>query len=158
MTGAAYLLFSPHMGGMGWRFFLLTGSVPLVIIPLILAKVSDVKTFKNEKRPAINMKEYLGVLVRASLVISGMFFSYYSIFAIYPDFIENLGTPSSLVGEIMFVSNIALAISFVVFGRLADRIGKRKLIIGGVIGEMIGVPLMLPLLHVFQNYPSMVAG
>lgn len=158
LTGVAYLLFSSHMGGMGWRFFLLTGSAPLVVIPLILAKVSDVKTFKTKEKQTINVKEYLGVLVRASLVISGMFFSYYSIFAIYPDFMESLGTPSSLVGEIMFASNIALAISFVVFGRLADNVGKRKLIIGGVIGEMIGVPLMLPLLHVFQNYPSMVTG
>ncbi len=158
LTGVAYLVFSPHMSGMGWRLFLLTGSIPLIVIPLILAKVTDVKSFSRKESQKVKVKEYAGVLLRASLVISGMFFSYYSIFSIYPDFVESLGMPKPLVGEIMFVSNMALAVSFIVFGRLADSLGKRKLIIGGVIGEMIGVPFMLPLLHGLEVFPSMIAG
>jgi SHS family lactate transporter-like MFS transporter len=158
MTGISFLVFSPHMAGLGWRLFLLTGSVPLIVIPLILSKVSDVKTFSKKAETKVNVKEYIGVLIRASLVISGMFFSYYSVFAVYPDFVESLGISKSLVGEIMFASNMALAVSFIVFGRVADYISKRKLIIIGVVGEMIGIPMMLPLIHFLQTFSFMVIG
>ena len=146
LTGVAYIFLYNN-----WRLFLLTGSIPLILIPYIMAKVSDV--VKPTKRSVkVNVKPYLGVIIRATIVIAGMFFSYYSIFAVYPEFLSAIGISSSLVGILMTVSNVALAISFIVFGRASDTISKRTLIIGGVIGEMIGLPLML---NVIKGYVAL---
>ncbi|MDT7873131.1 MAG: MFS transporter [Sulfolobaceae archaeon] len=140
LTGLAYLYLHED-----WRLFLLTGSLPLILIPYIITKVSDVTTFTKKRK--ITVKPYLSVIIRSTIVIAGMFFSYYSIFAVYPEFLSSIGISDKLVGVLMTVSNIALGISFIVFGRASDVISKRSLIIVGVIGEMIGLPLMLDIIH-----------
>ncbi|MCY0882828.1 MAG: MFS transporter, partial [Acidianus infernus] len=113
--------------------------------PYIILKVTDVKVSRKTISNT-NVKEYTKILIRASIVISGMFFSYYSIFAVYPGLAEYLGLSKDFIGLMMTVANIFLAISFIVYGRVADFINKRKLIIYGVIGEMIGLPMMLPII------------
>ncbi|BDC19511.1 MFS transporter [Acidianus sp. HS-5] len=145
LTGVAFIAFAPSMGGIGWRLFLLTGAVPIILLPYVILKVSDVKVSRKVVSNA-NVKEYTKVLIRSSIIISGMFFSYYSIFAVYPDLAEYLGLSKDFVGLMMTAANVALAISFIVYGRIADFINKRKLITYGVIGEMIGLPMMLPIL------------
>jgi SHS family lactate transporter-like MFS transporter len=141
LTGVAYIFLYNN-----WRLFLVTGAIPLVLLPYIIAKVSDVIKFSNS-RAKVRIKDYLGVLIRSTIVIAGMFFSYYSIFAVYPDFLVALGVSRAFVGFLMTVSNLALAISFVVFGKVSDKIEKRKLIIYGVLGEMVGLPFMLAIIH-----------
>ena len=141
LTGVAYIFLYNN-----WRLFLVTGAIPLVLLPYITAKVSDVIKFSNS-RAKVRIKDYLGVLIRSTIVIAGMFFSYYSIFAVYPDFLVALGVSKAFVGFLMTVSNLALAISFVVFGKVSDKIEKRKLIIYGVLGEMVGLPFMLAIIH-----------
>jgi len=141
LTGVAYIFLYNN-----WRLFLVTGAIPLVLLPYIIAKVSDVIKFSNS-RAKVRIKDYLGVLIRSTIVIAGMFFSYYSIFAVYPDFLVALGVSKAFVGFLMTVSNLALAISFVVFGKISDKIEKRKLIIYGVLGEMVGLPFMLAIIH-----------
>ncbi|MFP3064732.1 MAG: MFS transporter [Sulfolobus sp.] len=141
LTGVAYIFLYNN-----WRLFLVTGAIPLVLLPYIIAKVSDVIKFSNS-RAKVRIKDYLGVLIRSTIVIAGMFFSYYSIFAVYPDFLVALGVSKAFVGFLMTVSNLALAISFVVFGKVSDKIERRKLIIYGVLGEMVGLPFMLAIIH-----------
>jgi SHS family lactate transporter-like MFS transporter len=141
LTGVAYIFLYNN-----WRLFLVTGAIPLVLLPYTIAKVSDVIKFSNS-RAKVRIKDYLGVLIRSTVVIAGMFFSYYSIFAVYPDFLVALGVSKAFVGFLMTVSNLALAISFVVFGKVSDKIEKRKLIIYGVLGEMVGLPFMLAIIH-----------
>jgi SHS family lactate transporter-like MFS transporter len=141
LTGVAYIFLYNN-----WRLFLVTGAIPIVLLPYIIAKVSDVIKFSNS-RAKVRIKDYLGVLIRSTIVIAGMFFSYYSIFAVYPDFLVALGVSKAFVGFLMTVSNLALAISFVVFGKVSDKIEKRKLIIYGVLGEMVGLPFMLAIIH-----------
>jgi len=149
LTGVTFILFSSN-----WRLFLLTGAIPIFLIPYIMSKISDVKTFKAEKKK-IDISPYTSVLIRSTIVIAGMFFSYYSIFAVYPEFLEALKISKDTVGVLMLVSNVLLAFSFIGFGRAADTISKRKLIIYGVIGEMIGLPFMLA---VFANVSVVTAG
>ena len=149
LTGVTFILFSSN-----WRLFLLTGAIPIFLIPYIMSKVSDVKTFKVEKKK-VDISPYTSVLIRSTIVIAGMFFSYYSIFAVYPEFLEALKISKDAVGVLMLVSNVLLAFSFIGFGRAADTISKRKLIIYGVIGEMIGLPFMLA---VFTNVNMVTAG
>ncbi|MQL55000.1 MFS transporter [Acidianus ambivalens] len=145
LTGVAFIEFAPAMSGIGWRLFLLTGAIPIILLPYIILKVSDVKVSRRVASK-VNVKEYTKILIRASIIISGMFFSYYSIFAVYPDLAEYLGLSKDFVGLMMTVANISLAISFIVYGRVADFINKRKLITYGVIGEIIGLPMMLPII------------
>ncbi len=143
LTGLVYIFFSTN-----WRIFLLTGAIPIFLVPYILTKVSDVKTFKKENRKIqVNVSDYLSVIIRSTIVISGMFFSYYSIFAVYPEFLESIQISKDYVGFIMFLSNVLLAISFIAFGRASDKFSKRKLIMYGVIGEMIGLPFMLAVIR-----------
>lgn len=144
LTGVAYMEFAQSMSGIGWRLFLLTGSIPIILLPYIILKVSDVKVSSRAKSNA-SVKEYMKILIRASIIISGMFFSYYSIFAVYPELAEYLGLSRDFIGFMMTIANLALAISFIIYGRMADFINKRKLITYGVIGEMIGLPMMLPI-------------
>lgn len=141
LTGVSYILFSSN-----WRLFLLTGSIPIFLVPYIILKVADVKGFRVEKKK-VDISSYASVLIRSTVVIAGMFFSYYSIFAVYPEFLEAIKVSKDTVGLLMLVSNVLLAISFIVFGRAADRVSKRKLIIYGVIGEIIGLPFMLAVLN-----------
>lgn len=141
LTGVSYILFSSN-----WRLFLLTGSIPIFLVPYIILKVADVKGFRVEKKK-VDISSYVSVLIRSTVVIAGMFFSYYSIFAVYPEFLEAIKVSKDTVGLLMLVSNVLLAISFIVFGRAADRVSKRKLIIYGVIGEIIGLPFMLAVLN-----------
>lgn len=146
LTGASYYFFSSEslMNGDGWRLFLLTGIMPILIFPYAKLKLRDVKVPQRvEARGSRKTKELMSVLVRVSLVISGMFFSYYSIFAVYPALIEVQGIPPETVGLLMAVANLSLAGSFIVFGRLSDTVSKRKLITYGVMGELFSLPLML---------------
>jgi len=149
LTGVTFIFFSSN-----WRLFLLTGAIPIFLVPYIMSKVSDVKVFKVEKKK-VDISSYTSVLIRSTIVIAGMFFSYYSIFAVYAEFLEALKISKDTVGTLMLVSNVLLAFSFIGFGRAADTISKRKLIIYGVIGEMIGLPFMLA---VFTNVNVVTAG
>ena len=149
LTGVTYILFSSN-----WRLFLLTGAIPIFLVPYITLKVSDVKSFKTERRK-VDISSYASVLIRSTIVIAGMFFSYYSIFAVYPEFLEALKISKDTVGILMLVSNVLLAFSFIGFGRAADIISKRKLIIYGVLGEMVGLPFMLA---VINNVNVITAG
>ncbi|BFI74296.1 MFS transporter [Sulfurisphaera ohwakuensis] len=143
LTGLVYIFFSTN-----WRMFLLTGAIPIFLVPYILAKVNDVKTFRKENIKAqANISGYLSVIIRSTIVISGMFFSYYSIFAVYPEFLESIQISKDYVGFLMFLSNVLLAVSFIAFGRASDKFSKRKLIMYGVIGEMIGLPFMLAVIE-----------
>jgi len=143
LTGLVYIFFSTN-----WRMFLLTGAIPIFLVPYILAKVNDVKTFRKENIKAqANIADYLSVIIRSTIVISGMFFSYYSIFAVYPEFLESIQISKDYVGFLMFLSNVLLAVSFIAFGRASDKFSKRKLIMYGVIGEMIGLPFMLAVIE-----------
>lgn len=147
LTGVTYILFSSN-----WRLFLLTGAIPIFLVPYILMKVSDVTVFNKKATTKRNIKisEYASILIRSTIVIAGMFFSYYSIFAVYPEYLEAVGVTKDIVGILMLTSNIFLAFSFIGFGRAADKISKRKLIMYGVIGEIIGLPFMLAILHSYS--------
>ncbi|ARM76156.1 MFS transporter [Acidianus manzaensis] len=157
LTGVAFIAFSPIMQGIGWRLFLLTGAIPIILLPYIILKI-DNPSIENKTKINVNVKEYLQILIRSSIVISGMFFSYYSIFAVYPSLAESIGLSKDFVGLMMTIGNIALAISFIFYGRISDYFSKRKLIIYGIIGEIIGLPFMLPVVESLKIPSIMLTG
>ncbi|MGC9106370.1 MAG: MFS transporter, partial [Thermoprotei archaeon] len=118
LTGLAYLVLPPSE----WRLLLLTGSLPALLVPYMLwaiPKESDVMTRGQGERKPLDPSVKKEV-VRASLVISGMFASYYSIFAIFNEDALVHGVSKETIGLALLTSNLALAVSFIVYGRLSE--------------------------------------
>ncbi|WP_369611032.1 MFS transporter [Sulfurisphaera javensis] len=138
LTGITYVLV-----GNDPRIFLLTGSLPLVLLPYMkLLKESKNSSYTFKPR----YKDYIALLLKATLGMSGMFVAYFAVFGNYTIIAEEyLHMGSTTLGLLLFISNIGLAISFILFGRLADRIDKKKLIYIGVIGLLISLPFAVPI-------------
>jgi len=86
------------------------------------------------------------VLIKATLAMSGMFIAYFSVFGNYTTIaLYYAKIPPYFLATSMLVANIILAGSFVLFGKLADKINKRKLIYAGVIGLLASIPFSVPI-------------
>ncbi|BCS92261.1 MFS transporter [Metallosphaera javensis (ex Sakai et al. 2022)] len=132
LTGAMYIYFSPFIA-QDWRIFLATGTFPLLLVPYMKLKVPESKTVRVSK-VKVEYKDYLNLILKSTMAMAGMFVAYFSVFGNYPTFAEKLiGISASTLGLTLLVSNLGLAISFIVFGRLADRINVRKLIISALV-------------------------
>jgi len=144
LTGVTYYLFLSNLES-SWRLFLVTGSLPLLLLPYIYLKVSE--SYKRaEKNERVRYKDYLNVLVKSTIAMGGMFIAYFSVFGNYTTIaLYYIHMNAQMLAMLMLVSNIILAFSFIIFGRLADVINKRKLIISGVIGLLVTAPLSIPL-------------
>ena len=106
LTGVTFTVMSNHMDSIeGYRIFMLTGSLPLVLVPYIYFKVNENFTPKIESRK-VSIKEYFPFFIRAVISMSGMFIAYLSIFSIYPDFAECFAHfPAYYVGLLMAIAN-----------------------------------------------------
>ncbi|QGR19606.1 MFS transporter [Stygiolobus azoricus] len=144
LTGVTYYFFLSNLES-SWRLFLVTGSLPLLLLPYIYLKVSE--SYKMaEKNEKVRYKDYLNVLVKSTIAMSGMFIAYFSVFGNYTTIASHyIHMNNQMLAILMIVANIFLAISFITFGRLADVINKRKLIILGVIGLLVSAPFSVPL-------------
>ncbi len=152
LTGLAYILFLPTIAT-SWRFFLITGSIPLILAPYTLMKIpKDNKKIDNNKKRNVNLKLYKIPLIKSIILMSGFFTAYFAIFSFYPTIAPVFGISSSLVGIIMIVSSITVAIGFIVFGRLAHNFRKKNLIIGGAVLALIFVWIAMPYFEAFKIF------
>ncbi|PVU69119.1 MFS transporter [Sulfolobus sp. SCGC AB-777_L09] len=143
MTGVAYILLNNDP-----RLFLITGSIPLILIPYILIGIKEGNR-EGEYRAKVNIRDYLPILLRSTAGMAGMFIAYFSVFGNYTIFAEGyLRMSSYSLGLLMTLANIGLAISFILFGRLADFMDKRKLIYIGALALLLSLPLSI---SVFTN-------
>ncbi len=138
LTGVAYVILGSEP-----RLFLLTGALPLILLPYM-------KIVNETKSPSffsrLRYKDYLSLLIKATAGMSGMFLAYFSVFGNYTLVAEKyLNMNSTTLGLLITFSNLGLAISFILFGRLADKIDKRKLIYIGLFGLTISLPLAIPI-------------
>ncbi|NON62416.1 MFS transporter [Acidianus sp. RZ1] len=156
LTGVTYLAFLPFMG-MAWREFLLVGSLPLLLVPYMKFKVSE-PGLGTAERVRVSYREYTSLLLKATLAMSGMFIAYFSIFANYVTIATMEGVPSSTLGLIMTIANILLAISFITFGRLADRVDKKKLIYFGLFAMLFFLPFAVPIVGQLRVIPLMLGS
>jgi SHS family lactate transporter-like MFS transporter len=143
LTGVSYIF----LGG-DPRLLLLTGSLPLILVPY-MKFITEERVSSHTAHFSIRIKDYLPVLIRATAGMIGMFLAYFAVFGYYTVIAdEYLHLNSDTLGILMTVANIGLAISFILFSRLADRFDKKKLIYIGVIGLLISLPLAVPFLYV----------
>ncbi|AWR96830.2 MFS transporter [Acidianus sulfidivorans JP7] len=157
LTGVTYFFLSSSLDNLaGYRIFMLTGSIPLIIVPYIYFKVTE--NFKPSKAEKINVKDYKDYLIKASLAMSGMFIAYLSVFSIYPNFAEFEGFSPSYVGILMAVANGLQALSYVFFGKISSIISTFKLIYLGIGGLIIAVFLSMPIISFLHTISIMSAG
>jgi SHS family lactate transporter-like MFS transporter len=157
LTGLAYLFFINSMS-YDWRIFLLTGSLPLLLLPYIHFKVSESIKINKETRK-VKYKDYLRVLINATIAMSGMFIAYFSVFGNYTTVaLSYAKMPPYLLALLMLIANLLLAFGFVLFGRLADKISKRRLIYIGVSGLLSSILFSVPPFSFLINYDTMFIG
>ncbi|PVU69293.1 MFS transporter [Sulfolobus sp. SCGC AB-777_L09] len=157
LTGLAYLFFINSMS-YDWRIFLITGSLPLLLLPYIHFKVSESIKINKETRK-VKYKDYLRVLINATIAMSGMFIAYFSVFGNYTTVaLSYAKMPPYLLALLMLIANLLLAFSFVLFGRLADKISKRRLIYIGVSGLLSSILFSVPPFSFLINYDTMFIG
>jgi SHS family lactate transporter-like MFS transporter len=143
LTGVSYIF----LGG-DPRLLLLTGSLPLMLVPY-MKFIAEERVSSHTAHFSIRIKDYLPVLIRATAGMIGIFLAYFAVFGYYTVIAdEYLHLNPDTLGILMTVANIGLAISFILFSRLADRFDKKKLIYIGVIGLLISLPLAVPFLYV----------
>jgi len=148
LTGVSYIF----LGG-DPRLLLLTGSLPLILVPY-MKFIAEERVSSHTAHFSIRIKDYLPVLIRATAGMIGMFLAYFAVFGYYTVIAdEYLHLNPDTLGILMTVANIGLAISFILFSRLADRFDKKKLIYIGVIGLLISLPLAVPFLYVPITIP-----
>ena len=158
LTGLTYLMFI-HVMASEWRIFLLTGSLPLLLLPYIQLKVGESIKRVNEVNRKVRYKDYLRVLINATIAMSGMFIAYFSVFGNYTKVaLDYAKMPPNLLGTLMIVANVLLALSFILFSRLADLTDKRKLIYIGVFGLLASVLLSVPPIPSLISYDAMFIG
>ena len=147
LTGVTYLLFLPTMA-VTWRYFLITGSIPIIIVPYAMLKVPRDKIEIVRKK--INLKNYKIPLIKSTIIMSGYFAASFSIFSFYPTLAPTFGIPDGIVGLMMILSSITISISFILFGRLALRIRKRTLIITGALLTALFAWFAMPFLIILK--------
>ena len=139
LTGLSYILLYQEP-----RLFLLTGAIPLILLPYIQFFVKESKV-ENSFYIKPRVRDYIPVLLKATLGMSGMFVAYFAVFGNYETIAyQYLHMNPSTLGLVMLISNIGLAFSFILFGRLADLFDKRKLIYAGVAGLTVFLVFAIP--------------
>ena len=156
LTAVTYFIFLSNLAS-DWRLFLLTGAFPLILLPYIQLKVGE--SIKKTEVEKPRYKDYLDVLIKATLAMSGMFIAYFSVFGNYTTIaLYYAKIPPYFLATLMLVANMILAGSFVLFGKLADKINKRKLIYAGVIGLLASIPFSVPIFSFLINPYIMFIG
>ncbi len=157
LTGVVYALLGQISSVQGYELFMLTGAVPLIIVPYIALLVQERFT-ANTTQSSVNVKDYYGYLLKASLAMSGMFIAYMAVFSIYPDYASLNGFSSFDLGVVMAVANGIQALSYILFARLTTFISTSRLIYAGLVGIMVAALLSLPLAPALKMVPLMSAG
>jgi len=141
LTGLTYIIFLSTIT-INWRLFLFTGFIPVIIMPYAFLKIPKEDIIKNNDK--VSFKNYIKDLIKITIIMAGMFGAYFSIFSYYPTIAPLYGIKKSYIGLLMIISNIVLAISFILFGKLSHKIDKKFLIIIATIILMFSAFLSMP--------------
>ncbi len=158
MTGVVYALVGQISTFQQYELFMVTGAIPLMVVPYIALMVQERFVPTNNMLVKVNIKDYYGYLIKASLAMSGMFIAYMAVFSIYPNYASLNGFSSFELGTVMAIANGIQAFSYVLFARLTSFISTSRLIYFGLVGIIIAAFLSLPLLPSLKAVPLMSTG
>jgi SHS family lactate transporter-like MFS transporter len=143
LTGVAYILFLPTIA-VTWRYFLITGTIPFIIAPYTILRIPKDNKKIQRAKTKIRLRDYKIPLIKSILMMSGFFSAYFAILSFYPTLAPSFGIAKSQVGLIMIISSITVAISFILFGKLATIFRKKHLIMVGSMIALVFAWLAMP--------------
>jgi SHS family lactate transporter-like MFS transporter len=157
LTGVAYMLFLPTIA-VTWRFFLITGTIPLIIAPYTILRIPKDNGVAKQFREKINLRDYKIPLIKSMVMMSGFFSAYFAILSFYPTIAPSFGLARSLIGIVMIISSLTVAVGFILFGRLATIFRKKHLIMAGSMVAMVFAWVAMPYFTWlrFLAFPGMI--
>jgi SHS family lactate transporter-like MFS transporter len=158
LTGVTFAIVGQLSTIQQYEAFMLTGSLPLLVVPYIAFMVKERFVPSSSSFVKVNVKDYYGYLIKASLAMSGMFVAYMAVFSIYPDYASLNGFSSADLGLVMAVANGIQGFSYVLFARLTSFVSPFRLIYMGLIGIMVAAVLSMPLISPMRMVPIMSSG
>ncbi|AAT43559.1 MFS transporter [Picrophilus oshimae] len=150
LTGASYIVFLSVIS-YDWRLFLLTGLIPIAIAPYAFLKIPK-ENLKSYKKLNIKLGTYKIAILKSSIMMSGLFGAYFSIFSFYPTIAPEIGISGAIIGIVIIASNVIVSIAFITFGRLSDIASKKLLVIAGSASAMISSFFAIPAFGVIHMY------
>ncbi|MGW0043531.1 MFS transporter [Rhodococcus sp. NPDC003348] len=155
-----------HMESWGWRIpFLLSGVLVMVglVARTTLDETPDFATAKEsgdvEQRPVVSvLRGHLStvVLVAMGIIAAGSVFTMTTVFSLsYGK--DGLGMDKSAMLEVLLPATVVILICLPLFGRLADRVGIRRMFLAGA-ASLVVLPFVWFALLDTRNYWLMLLG
>ena len=130
----------------GWRAMFWAGGLPALLAFYIRWKVKETEAWKQNRMPAIGMiakaaaanwKLFLYLVVLMSM----MNFLSHGTQDLYPHFLQSShGFSTSTVANIAIFYNIGALVGAVIFGKLSERIGRRRSLVAAAVLSLCIIP------------------
>ena len=148
LSGAIYALLNDYIG---WRGMLWIGILPALSIVYVRYFVKEPEVWVENRRRqreenrevraplfSIFKRQFLANTLTASWWMASAFVIYYSIWALLPTHLKDLGYSSAQVGTLVAIANAVTFVAMSFWGWVADGIGRRwSMIIPAVIGIFV---------------------
>jgi MFS transporter, SHS family, lactate transporter len=131
----------------GWRAMFWAGGLPALLAFYIRWKVTESESWKQHRMPGVraimgaalsNWKLFLYLAGMMSL----MHFLSHGTQDLYPDFLKSEHKfTTSTVANIAILYNVGSLLGAVIFGRLSERIGRRRSLVAAAIVALCAIPL-----------------
>jgi MFS family permease len=149
----AALLASAIMPSLGWRALFAVGVIPALLAVWIRRSVAEPEIWRRgmgeQRRPLgeILRAPYLRNAVAATVLTTSVLFAYWGLFTWVPAYlaspVESGGAGMNIVRSSGWIipMQVGAFLGYVLFGVLADRLGRRPVFIAFVLGAAVLVPV-----------------
>ncbi|MCY0859804.1 MAG: MFS transporter [Sulfolobaceae archaeon] len=169
-TGLVFALSSlmppNEFANIGWRILFVIGAVIAIIGIYIRMKISESPVFKNVKSKGEISKMpiaeafrhyWKSILLGLGFIVGGTTLTYATgVFA--SSYLETvIGVPAKLVSLALMIGYVVLSVFIVVFGKVADKVGRKPLMIATAVGLIAFVYPYFALIST-GSFPLIVVG
>jgi MHS family proline/betaine transporter-like MFS transporter len=153
------MLSKAQMSDFGWRLPFLLGALIIPVGWYLWRHVEETPVFAAGPAAPVDMVAGVGLAARASGIIVIWTVAYYAILTYMPVFTarySHLGASAALWSNALSLLVLALTIPF--FGALADRVGRKPLLLASAVGfALLSYPLFLVIVKSASALPVILA-